>query len=374
MRKLATIEKILDIQPIPGADAIEVATVRGWHVVVKKGEFKVGDTCVYMEIDSFLPVVKEFEFLRKSCLRKMADDSEGFRIRTATLRGQVSQGICFPLDIFTTFRMEEPFRRVWADGLVLVNPYVLDLSKNADFYTFNFKVGDDVTEWFNIKKWEEPIPACLNGKVKGGMPGFIRTTDEERIQNIPWVFAKHAGKMFYETEKLDGTSSTYYFNEGVFGVVGRNWEYEPGDDTYWRIARSLEIERRFRREGRNLAVQGEIIGEGINRAYKIKGQHLYIYNAFDIDGSRYLSYPELDLVVRTMGLEMVPFLDTFILQPDDTVDTILARANGPSVINSQIAREGVVIRSLIEEREPDIITGRLSFKAVSNKYILKHDA
>src|SRR5260221_575643 len=96
MRKLASIQKVLDIQPIPNADAIEVVTINGWKVVSKKGEFKIGDLCVYFEIDSFLPIKPEFEFLRKSCYRKMADGSEGFRLRTIKLRGQISQGLVLP--------------------------------------------------------------------------------------------------------------------------------------------------------------------------------------------------------------------------------------------------------------------------------------
>ena len=87
-RKLASVVKVLDIQPIAGADAIEVATVKGWKVVVKKNEFKVGDLAVYYEIDSFLPVTPQFEFLRKSSYKKM-NDKEGFRLKTIKLKGQL---------------------------------------------------------------------------------------------------------------------------------------------------------------------------------------------------------------------------------------------------------------------------------------------
>jgi len=99
MRKLATIQKILKVEPIQDADAIEMIQVLGWELVSRKGEFNVGDLCVYCEIDSFLPICSEFEFLRKSCYRKMADGSEGFRVKTIRLRGQISMGIVFPLSI-----------------------------------------------------------------------------------------------------------------------------------------------------------------------------------------------------------------------------------------------------------------------------------
>lgn len=98
-RKLASIRVISEINPIPEADAIERATVDGWNVVVKKGEFKPGDLCVYCEIDSFLPVKEEFEFLRKSSYRKMSDGTEGFRLKTIKLKGQISNGLLLPLSV-----------------------------------------------------------------------------------------------------------------------------------------------------------------------------------------------------------------------------------------------------------------------------------
>ena len=98
-RKLASIRKISDIQPIEGADLIELAIVDGWKVVVgKEVGHKVGDFVIYCEVDSFLPIREEFEFLRKSSYRKMIDQ-EGFRLRTIKLRGCVSQGLIIPLSI-----------------------------------------------------------------------------------------------------------------------------------------------------------------------------------------------------------------------------------------------------------------------------------
>ena len=63
MRKLASIRRIAEIKPIDGADSIEAVRVDGWWVVSKKNEYNVNDLCVYFEIDSFLPVRPEFEFL-----------------------------------------------------------------------------------------------------------------------------------------------------------------------------------------------------------------------------------------------------------------------------------------------------------------------
>lgn len=147
MRKLASIQKVIKVEPIPDADAIEMIQVLGWELVSKKGEFLPGQLCVYCEIDSFLPIAPEFEFLRKSCYRKMADGTEGFRIKTVRLRSQLSQGIAFPMSILP-------------EG--------------------NYQEGDDVTDILNIVKYEPPIPACLDGIKKGDFPSFIPKSDETR--------------------------------------------------------------------------------------------------------------------------------------------------------------------------------------------------
>ena len=132
-RKLASIVTIENLSPIPEADLIEVATVKGWKLVVKKNEFKVGDSAIYCEIDSFLPMREEFEFLRKTSYRKMRD-LEGFRLKTIKLRGQISQGLLLPVDIL------------------------------GDLH---YQIGDDVTERLGIIKYEPPIPASLIGVAKG---------------------------------------------------------------------------------------------------------------------------------------------------------------------------------------------------------------
>ncbi|HEX9972761.1 MAG TPA: RNA ligase (ATP), partial [bacterium] len=145
MRKLATIQKIKNLEPIPEADKIEKATVLGWQLVVKKGDFKVGDHCVYCEIDSVLPEKPEYEFLRP---RK-------FRIKTAKLRGQISQGIAFPI------------------GAI------------KELANVEIKEGLDVTEIIGVQKYEPPPAVMMSGQVKGGFPGFIPKTDEMRIQSVP---------------------------------------------------------------------------------------------------------------------------------------------------------------------------------------------
>lgn len=360
-RKLATIRKIKEIRPIEGADAIELAIVDGWQVVVAKNVgHKVGDKVVYCEIDSFLPIREEFEFLRKSSFKKMGDQ-EGFRLRTIRLRGQISQGLILPYGIIPIAQ----FATAW------------DLPE-----------GMDVSEMLKIVKYDPPIPAQLAGKVKGGFPGFLRKTDEERCQNLSSVYQDwrtNPNLSFYTTEKLDGSSFTCYLRDGQFGVCSRNLElaepepFVPGlvmcedgierprqENTFWKVVREMGIREKLEKAcqelGRNLCIQGEIIGEGIQgNPYKIKGQTLRLYNIFDIDAQEYFGLPMfLATAEHSLGIPTVPVLEMNFQLPD-TIEDLLAYAEEKSTLNQGTEREGVVIRS--HDRS-------ISFKAISNKFLL----
>lgn len=330
-RKLASIRRISDIQPIEGADMIELAIVDGWKVVVaKEVGHKVGNLVVYCEIDSFLPIREEFEFLRKSSYKKMGDQ-EGFRLKTIRLRGQVSQGLILPMSVFA-------------------------------LYPSNPTEGDDVTEALDIVKYEPPIPAELSGKVKGLFPSFIRKTDEERIQNLASEYEEMKKHNYYETEKLDGSSATFFYNNGEFGVCSRNLELlETEGNTFWKVARELDLENKMREYGMNISFQGELIGESVQgNPYKIKGQTVRFFNLFDIDLYVYHSLSVFQETMKVLGLETVPVLNTHFHLPD-TIDELLLRADGKSELNPNFDREGIVVRSLDRT---------ISFKVISNKFLL----
>ena len=339
-RKLATIRQITNIRPIDGADMIELAIVDGWNVVVAKNVgHKVGDMVVYCEIDSFLPIREEFEFLRKSSYNKIGD-KEGFRLKTIKLRGQVSQGLILPIG-------------------------VVPITQFASAYTL--PEGMDVTEMLGIVKYEPPIPAELSGKVKGMFPSFIPKTDEERIQNLTkeygeWKYqSKH---QFYVTEKLDGSSATYYIKDGEFGVCSRNLELlETEGNTFWKVARELNLEENMKATGKNISLQGELIGEGIQgNPYKIKGQTVRFFTGFNIDKYERIPFPELVVMLADMGLQSVPVLNQeFGFMLPETVEDMLKYAESKSYLNDKTEREGVVIRSM---------DGTISFKAISNKFLL----
>ena len=327
MRKLASIQRIKDLQPIENADAILRATVLGWQLVVKKGEFQIRDLCVYVEIDSVFPARAEFEFLR----------SKSNRLRTVRLRGQISQGICFPLSILP-------------EG----TPIEEDL---------------DVTEILEITKYEPPIPAQLAGTMKSTFPSFIPKTDETRVQILGDLLEKYAGEKCYVAEKLDGSSVTYFVKNGEFGVCSRNMELcETEGNSFWHVARELDIENKLRSLGRNISIQGELIGEGIqSNKYKLRGQTVYFFNAFEIDDYKYLDFNELKATLEQLNLPIVPILDadfSLITSIPDLVDL----AEGKSVLRKETHREGIVIRPLQEKRDRD---GRVSFKSINPRFLLK---
>ena len=324
MRLLASIQRIKSIEPIANADSIVKATVLGWQLVIKKDEFKPGDLCVYVEIDSILPDKPEFEFLR----------NRNFRIRTIKLRGQISQGICFPLNIL---------------------PDSIQVGE-----------GVDVTDVLNIVKYEPPVPVNMQGIMKGGFPSFIPKTDETRVQVLQDLLDTHKGAACYITEKLDGTSVTYFIKDGVFGVCSRNLELEENEDNlYWKTARQFNIEEKLRRIGCNIAIQGELVGEGIQgNKLKLKGQHVFVFSVFLIDEYRYAMFHEWMKMMEELDIPCVPVI-TDNYQLEDNINDILSMSEIFSPMNGSVMSEGIVIRL---KESKDLV----SFKAISNEFLLKY--
>jgi RNA ligase (TIGR02306 family) len=328
MRQLASIQKIKKLEPIPGADAIVKATVLGWQLVVKKGEFNEGDLCVYVEIDALLPAKPAFEFMKP----------RNMRVRTIKLRGQISQGICFPL---------------------LILPAAVGIEE-----------GLDVTEVLEIEKYEPPIPASLSGIMKGNFPSYIPKTDETRVQVLQELLNKFVGETCYVTEKLDGTSVTYFVKDAVFGVCSRNLELiETTDNTLWKLSRELHIEEKLAALKGNYALQGEVIGEGVQgNKYKLKGQQVFFFSVFVIDAYRYLDYRDFIATIKNLGFNMVPVLENdFILI--NSIEALVNKAIGKSVLYN-VEREGIVIRPITERND---MNGRVSFKAINPEFLLKYE-
>lgn len=381
MRKLATIRKVHSIEAISGADAIEVAKIDGWQCVVKKGEFKVGSLGLYFEIDSFLPVLPEFEFLRKSSYKKIEGYGEGFRLKTIKLRGTLSQGLLLPLfgPTGVAHLIAEPENvcnrpyPVWVEKATEDGWYICE--DWPEIYDIDF------SEIIGVRLYDPPLnSAQMSGVAKGNFPSFIRKTDSERIQNLGrTVEEKFLEQMFEVTVKLDGSSMTVYCNKGEVGVCSRNYDLKEDEtNTFWSTAKKeglteglLEFCTRFKR---NLAIQGELMGPGIQGNQEQLTEHqFYMFRIWDIDKQEYLPYREFVTVANEMRLEiaklkylrMVPFLGLY--KPKDVlkenmnlVDSILTFSDGPS-INTNAMREGLVWKHVDSE---------FNFKAISNKWLL----
>jgi RNA ligase (TIGR02306 family) len=344
MRKMATVRRVDAVNPIPDADAIEVATVGGWRVVIKKGEFAPGDLAVYCEIDSWIPHAIA-PFLSKGTEPRVYNDVAGERLRTVKLRGQVSQGLLLPVTV--------------------MNPRMAELGEHLD----NAE-GFDCSEWLNIQKWEAPIPAQLAGEVRGMFPGFIPKTDQERIQNLTAEFADWTErKLHWEvTEKLDGSSMTVYVFDDDEGVCSRNLNLrETEGNSLWTVARRNDLIGKIRSTGQNLAFQGELIGEGIQgNPYKIRGQEFYLFDIYDIGAGRYLTPLERQALAARLQVRCVPTVAAHA-NPYDTlgiadIAQMLQFAEGKSVLMNTTEREGLVFKCHEEA---------VSFKAISNKFLLK---
>lgn len=342
MRKLASIRRIDSVRPIEGADAIECAVVGGWTVVIKRGEYQPGDLAVYCEIDSWIPH-KLAPFLSKGQEPREFNGVKGERLRSIKLRGQLSQGLLLPF------------------GVCMSN-------YDGEATSTDWNAGDDVTELLGIQKWEAPIPAQLAGEIKGVFPGFIPKTDQERIQNLTAELEEWKARDFTweATEKLDGSSMTVYVRDGEAGVCSRNLELKPNEsNSLWRVAVREQLIEKLRSTGLNLALQGELIGEGIQKnPYGIHGQDFYLYDVYDIDAGRYYtSHLRLSLA-RELNIKHVPVLDGAVKFDSATSAlSLLQSAEAKSVLNNKTEREGVVFKC--HECEA-------SFKAISNKFLLKN--
>ena len=339
MRKLVTIQKISEVKPIPGADFIELVVIKGWQCVAKKGEFKPGDSCVYFEVDSYLPIDERFEFLRKTSYRNNDYMGEGFRVKTVKFRGEISQGLALPVTAFP------------------------EVSSYAN--------GEDITDFLKVKKWEMPEQVGSAGTSIGDKPYGIPTTDETRIQSIPEFLEHFKGKPYYISTKMDGTSCTVYVKDGKVGVCGRNDEYKEDADTcsMWAYVYKHNIKEKLITLGEDIALQGEFCGAGIQKnRLNLFEPALYIFDVIKIgDGDR-LKKCGLDEILgycSKLGLESVPIEET----GDSfsyTLPELLERAKGKYMSGRD--KEGIVVRTREYGR---IGNDKLSFKVINNDFLAK---
>ena len=339
MRKLATIQKILETNQIPDADYIELVKIMGWQCVAVKNEFKPGDLCVYFEVDSYLPIDERFEFLRASSYRNNEYMGEGFRVKTAKFRGEISQGLALPLSAFPELN--------------------------------NCTEGDDVTDLLNVRKWEMPEQLSSAGTAIGSKPFGIPTTDETRIQSVPDFLEHFIDKPYYISTKMDGTSCTIYVKEGKVGVCGRNTEYKEENDkcSMWAYVNKHNLKEKLIELGEDIALQGEFCGGGIQKnRLKLTEPALYIFDVIKIGDNGTLNKCGLNEILEycnKLDLQSVPIEET-----GDafryTLPELIERAKGKYA--SGLDKEGIVVRTQEYGR---VGNDKLSFKVINNDFLAK---
>ena len=365
MRKLVTIRKVTGLIPIEGADNIQIGVIdSGWQVIVKKGEFKVGDFCLFYEIDSFLPMEPQYSFMKPTTY----NGKEGYRLRSLKLRGALSQGLALPLSMFNEFKDY--------DSLDIETAYY----EKTDF-----------SEKLGVIKYDNQQIAGSGGGLKAGnqegkFPSFIPKTDQERIQNLTSWFSTKTDDLFEETLKLDGSSMTCYkikhnltffdkvkkfFGLSVkdykFGVCSRNLELRRPKDSadkqsdFWSTAIKLEIESKI---PAGFAIQGELIGPKIQANHeKVQELQYYVFDVYDIYKGQYLLPSDRHKFCFENDIRHVPVLG--VTSPlKMNLQELLKHVEGQS-INPGTISEGRVYKSTTQ--------AGVSFKVISNKYLLRSE-
>ena len=346
MRKLASIQTIRKIEPIGGADRIELAHVLGWQCVVNKGQFQPGDKAVYFEIDSILPIREEFEFMRHSSYKKTDLMGEGFRLKTQKFRGQISQGLLLPVTQFP----EIPA---------------------------NIEIDADVTEILHVRKWEIEEKVTTGGTIIGDLPYTIPHTDETRVQAEPELIQEFTGLEYYISTKMDGSSHSVGMDENGFHVTGHNFEYkDDGSSTFYNLVNERGYKEKIQKFVKKndldtLVIQGELCAPGIQRnRLKLLKPEWYVFTIRE-NGKR-VGLKRMLEICDELKMTTVPIEETGMDLPSKypTVEALLERADGEYPNGGK--KEGIVIRPT-EPVFSTLISASLSMKVVNNKYLLKNE-
>lgn len=408
-RELCYVVTIDEIRPIPNYDRVEHARVGGWWVIVQKGQFNVGDPAIYFEIDSKVPSDKEcFAFLEK----------RNYKVKTLRMCKVLSQGLLMHAEDFGWEIWENNNHNTnehevgiaddkgvihWADresrfltkelGITYADdednqrkaPSVDKYKKMAQRHPNIFKKS--WARWLMKREWGRKLMFVFFGKKKdkkGGWPSWVSKTDEERVQNMPWILEDEGDWII--TEKIDGSSTTFTMKRGrrknEFYVCSRNVCFDSVDkpcyyDTniYWEMAQKYDMfnvlsELLERMPNANwVTIQGETYGAGVQkRDYSLTGHDFAAFNLITSDKGRWNSNAMKNLLENGFNVPCVPIIESSFSfnqldqrNGETRLDKILTLAEGASMIDG-LPREGLVLRS---------VDGTKSFKAVSNSFLLR---
>ena len=401
-RELAYVVLVDGIEELPGYDRVESAVIGGWRCIVPKGQFKVGDPGIYFEIDSRVPSDREcFAFLEK----------RNYKIKTQKMCKSISQGLLMHAEDFgwsigydtddssgdvpyikdnngechyaggeSRFLTKE-LGVTYADDednvrkASSVDKYKKMAQRNPEIFRKNW------ARWMMKREWGRKVMFFFFGKKKdkkNGWPAWVQKTDEERIENMPWILKNK--EPWIATEKIDGSSTTFTMKRGFrkkeFYVCSRNVCFDSIDkpcyyDTniYWEMAKkysmfgvlSILLDRMPAAEW--ITIQGETYGEGVQKnTYDIKGHDFKAFNLITSDKGRWNSCDMKNLLENGYNIPCVPILNSSFVLPDTIEELRNCVSSEPSTVNGKM-KEGVVFRSQ---------DGVQSFKCVSPEYLLKY--
>lgn len=385
-RALAYTVIVDEIREIPGYDRVEHARVGGWWIIIAKADnIKVGDMCVYFEVDSKVPATDErFAFLEK----------RNYKVKTLKMCKVFSQGLLMPIALFP--EIDTPFLYTDVTDLLGIK-YAVDednerkankVNKDKKYQSMaarNAKLfKKPFFRWLMRREWGRKLLFVFFGKKKDNPRGwpthfeYIHKTDEERAENLPWVLGYE--RPLIVTEKLDGTSTTFILerkghNKYEFYVLSRNvrqadekQECYHDHNIYWDMAFKYDVENKLREFLENdpeltyVCIQGESVGSVQGNPLKLNEDDFYVFNLIDSKNGRWASNFGR-VIINKMGMKWVPILDTNFIMPND-MEEFKQMATAPSVVNPNVMREGIVLR------DP---TNDFSFKNVSREYLMKHN-
>lgn len=336
---MASLQQINAVYKIPGADKICQYGINGWLVVDQIGKYSVGDKVIYCEVDSWIPNSIAPFLTKPDKTPKEYLGVMGEKLRTVRLRNALSQGLILPLS-------------------------TLDYHKPG--YGTLVDIGEDLSQVLGILKYEAP-QEYFNADTKGNFPAFLKRSDQERIQNCYTDLMPLFGGLIFEVqEKMEGQSHTAYYSNGEFGVCSRNLELKDTNNTFWNTARKYDLQNKLQKLGRNIAIVSEQCGPGISgNIYSLTEHYLFVFDIFDIDTQEYLKPSDRQTLVKELGLTSAPILYNDFYFTNMSCSDILKMADGTSVMGHMTTpREGLVFKANTRTR--------ITFKAVSNEYLLKH--
>ena len=403
IRQLAYVVTIDEILPIEGADRVEQAVVGGWHIMVRKGQFEPGSAAIYFEIDSRVPETEPFKFL----------EAKNYKIKTQKyFKGKViSQGLLMAAEDFGWTTQVEPLGGVRTEVIIDDKGKAHYPDDESRFLTeklgVTYAVDEDNTRkaasadkykkmaqrngrlfshqpfrWLMKRDWGKKLLFLFFGRKKdkrGAWPSWIKKTDEERVQNMPWILENK--DPWIATEKIDGTSTTFAIKRGKkpfekdeFYICSRNVVFDtPEKGCYYDTNVYVEMAEKYNMKevlttllslfpcADYIIIQGETYGAGIQkRDYSKKDHDFMAFNLIMSHAGRWNTV-DMEELLKKYNIPCVPIVDNNFILPD-TVEELLDYATGNSVVDGKM-REGIVFRSL---------DGSQSFKAVSNEFLLKY--